>query len=185
MSDGTVTIARRAPVGMIALRCDLAAPPLADALARTLSAAVPGRRRIETGPGGAAAWMSPDELMLFVDPADVATVRATCGTALAGTHHLVVDVSDARALFRLAGAGARRVLAGGAPVDLAPQAFGPGDFRRTRLGQVAAAIWMTGPDVFDLMCFRSVEGFVADWLAAGAASVNRSQGSIDAADNIF
>ena len=77
-------------------------------------------------------------------------------------------MSDARAVFRLDGPGAREVLAKGAPVDLAPAAFGPGDFRRTRLGQVAAAFWMPEPEVFDLMCFRSVAGFVADWLATAA-----------------
>jgi sarcosine oxidase subunit gamma len=60
------------------------------------------------------------------------------------------------------------VLAKGAPVDLAPAAFGVGDFRRTRLGQVAAAFWMPAPDTFELMCFRSVAGYVADWLANAA-----------------
>jgi sarcosine oxidase subunit gamma len=62
------------------------------------------------------------------------------------------------------------VLASGAPVDLAPAAFGPGDLRRTRLGQVAAAFWIPEPEVFDLACFRSVADFVTDWLANAARS---------------
>ena len=116
------------------------------------------------------AWMSPDELMLFPGAGDTAELVAEIGAALAGTHHLAVDVSDARAVFRLEGPGAREVLAKGAPVDLDPGSFGPGDFRRSRLGQVAAAFWMPEAGTIDLMCFRSVAGFVAGWLTtAGRA----------------
>ena len=56
----------------------------------------------------------------------------------------------------------------GAPADLSPAAFGPGEIRRTRLGQVACAFWQTGPETFELICFRSVGAFVGDWLAAAA-----------------
>lgn len=83
-------------------------------------------------------------------------------------HHLSADVSDVRSLFRIEGRGAREVLAKGAPVDLAIDKFGPGDFRRTRLGQVAVAFWMTGDDAFSLVCFRSVEEFVGRWLQLAA-----------------
>jgi sarcosine oxidase subunit gamma len=60
------------------------------------------------------------------------------------------------------------MLAKGTPVDLAPAAFGPGDFRRTRLGQVACAFWMPAPDAFGLICFRSVADHVALWLGTAA-----------------
>ena len=83
-------------------------------------------------------------------------------------HHLVADVSDARAVIALSGAGAREVLAKGAPVDMAQDRFGPAEIRRTRLGQVAVAFWMTGPETFELVCFRSVAGFVFDWLTVAA-----------------
>ena len=58
------------------------------------------------------------------------------------------------------------MLAKGTPVDLLPGSFGPGDFRRSRLGQVAAAFWMPEAGTIDLMCFRSVAGFVAEWLVS-------------------
>lgn len=168
MSDAPapVAITRRDPLRMITLRCDLAAPPLAEALDRATGLGIPDVRRIETGPRGAVAWMSPDELLLMLAPDAVPGACAGIAQGLPGTHHLAVDVSDARAVFRLAGPGARRLCAGGAPVDLDPRAFAPGDFRRTRLGQVAVALWMPEPDVIDLMCFRSVAGFVEIWLAS-------------------
>jgi sarcosine oxidase subunit gamma len=167
-SDPAVVIAERPPAGMVTLRGDLASPALADAVRAATGCPVPERRRIVLDGGRGVAWMSPDELLLFVGPGAAAAAAADLSRALAGAHHLAADVSDARALFRLEGPGARAVLAKGAPVDLAAAAFGPGDFRRTRLGQVAAAIWMPEPGVFDLMCFRSVGGFVAGWLANAA-----------------
>ncbi len=154
--------------GMITLRGDLEAARLAEAVHAATGCAMPEVRRIETGAAGAAAWMSPDELMLFVPRASAPEAVAELGRALDGTHHLAVDVSDARALFRLRGFEAREVLAKGAPVDLAPAAFGPGDLRRTRLGQVAVAFWMPEAEVFELMCFGSVAGFVRDWLELAA-----------------
>lgn len=157
-----VTIARVAGRGMITLRGDLAEPRLSAALT------VPPVRRIVTEGETAVARMAPDELLLFGPVAGVPARVAALGAALAGTHHLVIDVSDARVLFRLEGAGAREVLAKGAPVDLAASRFGLGDFRRTRFGQVAVAFWMPTPDVFELMCFRSVAGHVAAWLDMAA-----------------
>lgn len=158
-----VRIVRQAP-GMIMLRADLAGPEIAAAVGEATGAEAPGPRRIAVSPRGAAAWMAPDELMLFVAGDAVAGALAGLGAALAGTHHLAADVSDARVVFRLEGFGAREVLAKGAPVDLAPGAFGLGEFRRTRLGQVAAALWSPEPEVFGVMCFRSVAEYVALWL---------------------
>jgi sarcosine oxidase subunit gamma len=162
-------VRRLPPTGMITVRGDLAGEPLARALADLTGCAVPGRRRIETTGETTIAWMAPDELMLFLPHAAATGTAARLDAALEGQHRLVADVSDARALFRVSGPGGREVLAKGAPIDLAPDAFGPGDIRRTRLGQVAAAIWMPTPGELDLMCFRSVADFVETWLI-GAAS---------------
>jgi sarcosine oxidase, subunit gamma len=163
-----VTITRTEGRGMITLRADLSDARLAAIINAETGLTLPEVRRIVASGETAAAWMAPDELMLFQPAAGVAARVAALEAALAETHHLVADVSDARALFRLEGAGAREVLAKGAPVDLAASAFGPGDFRRTRLGQVAVAFWMPAPDIFELMCFRSVADHVALWLDLAA-----------------
>jgi sarcosine oxidase subunit gamma len=55
-----------------------------------------------------------------------------------------------------------------APADLNPDSFTLGDFRRTRLGQVAAAFWMRDEDTFEVICFRSVADYTFDLLAASA-----------------
>lgn len=162
------TVARQAPTGMVTLRADLGDPAVATAVGEVAGCAMPAVLRIETAGERAVAWMSPDELMLFVPRGEEAEAVARLDARLDGIHRLVIDVSDARALFRVAGRGAREVIAKGAPLDLAASAFGPGDFRRTRLGQVAAAVWMRAPDAVELMCFASVAGFVETWLATAA-----------------
>ena len=166
--EAPVSVIRTDPGGMIVLRARLEAPGVAAAVRTATGIVPPVTRQIVLAGARGAAWMSPDELLLFVPPAEVAETLAALGAALAGTPHLVADVSDARARFRLEGAGAREVIAKGAPVDLSPAAFQPGEIRRTRLGQVACAFWQAGPETFELICFRSVGGFVGDWLAAAA-----------------
>jgi len=66
------------------------------------------------------------------------------------------------------GPHAREVMAKLAPVDLAPAAFTPGMFRRTRMAQVPAAFWMPEEDVFRVVCFRSVAQYVFDLLSIAA-----------------
>ncbi len=165
----TPAIARIDPVGMVTLRGDLGAEALRAAVREVTGHAVPDTRRIHGTAAGGVAWMSPDELLILCAPGTAADTAARLSAALGEVHHLAVDVSDARAVFAIDGPGAREVLAKGAPVDLSRTAFGPGDLRRTRLGQIAVAFWMTGEDRFELVCFRSVADFAETWLRTAAA----------------
>ena len=167
--QGYATVTEAPLQGMIALRGDLSDPAFAAAVTAASGTAMPATRRIETGPEGALGWMSPDELLLILPHGQAAAVAATLSQALQGQHALAVDVSDARAVFTVEGPGAREVLAKLCPVDLAPGRFEPGELRRTRLAQVPAAFWMSGPDRFTLVCFRSVARYVFDLLAQAAA----------------
>lgn len=167
--DPSVRVSLRSGPGMVTLRGDLASAPIRESVLAATGLALPDRRRITIGGDRAAAWMSPDELLLFTGPGNGDRLAAALGAALSGVHHLAADVSSARAVFRLEGEGGREVLAKGAPVDLRRAAFGPGDLRRTRLGQVAVAFWMVDAVTIDLVCFRSVADFTAGWLAKAAA----------------
>jgi sarcosine oxidase subunit gamma len=160
--DGYVRVAEHGPQGMIVLRSK--GDGLDGALA-ALGLPVPGQRRIEAAGNRAVAWMSPDEVLIWLPYAQVGDAVAKLESALAGRHHLVADVSDARAVFTVTGPGAREVLAKACPVDFAPGVFGPGEVRRTRAAQVAAAVWMSGEAEFTLVCFRSVARYVFDLLS--------------------
>lgn len=166
---GRVTITDTGPRGMITLRGDLDAPAMAAALQGVTGLPLPAQRRVTQAGAQAALWMSPDELLIIL-PHDAATACAQALTAaLAGTHHLAINLSDARALIRLTGpdAALRDVMAKLAPVDM--DLFAIGEIRRTRAGQIACAFWMPEPGVLDLICFRSVARYMFDQLCVAAA----------------
>ncbi len=155
------------PLGMITLRAKPDMPGLAEAVTAVTGTPLPGQRRIEVSDDKAAAWMSPDEYLLVLPYEDVAAALATLAERLAGRHHLAVDVSDARAVFRIEGDKAAEVLMKLAPADHA--ALEPGEVRRTRIAQVAGAFWKDDAG-YSLVCFRSVAGYVMGLLSHSARS---------------
>lgn len=170
--EGIATIEERGLRGMITLRGDLASTALKEAVKSVagpvpgiVSGIVPGQREIVLSGDNGVAWMSPDELLVLVPYAEAEAAAA----ALEAPDRMAVNLSDARAVFRVSGPQARAVLAKLSPVDLSPAAFKPGMIRRTRLAQVPAAFWMVGEDAFELVCFRSVAGYVFDLLCTAAA----------------
>lgn len=170
--EGRITIAPAPPLGMITLRGDLADPAFGAGLRAVTGTDLPApRQRVDmpTG-GGQLMWMSPDEALLVCPRDAVDGILSALTAALAGQHVLLADISDARALFHLSGADIRDVLARLTPADLAAEAMPLGELRRTRLGQVAAGIWFRDATRAELICFRSVAGYVFDLLCNAATA---------------
>ncbi len=149
--------------GMITLRCDI------SKTTEIVGMEKPSIGKIVTCGERSLAWMSPDEVLVLLPYQDVTTALSQISEQFQSLHHLVVDVSDARAMFSLTGQGAREVIAKLAPVDMHADSFGPGQFRRSRLGQVAAAFWMVENGDINLICFRSVASYVYALLDKSAA----------------
>ena len=152
------------PMGMITLRAKADVVGLADAIMAATGCDIPQMRGIETAGGNRCAWMSPDEYLLMTAHAGVPAALDAIAKALAGQHHLALDVSDARAVFEIEGMAAS-VLAKLSPTDFA--ALGPKEMRRTRLAQVPAAFWVEGANA-TVICFRSVAQYVFDLLSHAA-----------------
>lgn len=161
---GLVEVRETGLGGMITLRGDFASSTFQAAVKSVTGAEVPAIRKIAMGEQGAVAWMSPDELLLLVDYAEADAVVAKLDEALAGEHFMATNVSDARACFSVSGDAAREVMGKLAPVDFSAEKFGAGDFRRSRLAQVAAAFWMDEAGAFHIVCFRSVGQYMFDLL---------------------
>lgn len=161
---GYARIREIGPLGMISLRAKPDVAGLEAAIKAATGCAVPAQRQIETAGDRRAAWMSPDEYLLILPRGEVPAALAAIASALAGQHHLALDVSDARAVFTIEGM-AQSVLAKLSPTDFA--ALGPKEIRRTRLAQVAAAFWVEGQNA-TVICFRSVAQYVFDLLAHAA-----------------
>lgn len=163
--DGFAQVREIGPLGMITLRARTGTPGLEAAVLAATGCALPAVRRIVRQGARAAGWMSPDELLLIVPYAEVAAVLSGIAEALQGQHHLAVDVSDARAVFRVEGPRADQVLRKLSPVDF--DRLEPGELRRSRAAQVAAAFWAEDGG-FTLVCFRSVAGYVMGLLSVSA-----------------
>ncbi|WP_324753960.1 sarcosine oxidase subunit gamma [Roseovarius sp. Pro17] len=157
--------------GMITLRGDLGAAKLKKAVKAAAGGDMPTAGHISLSDNGGAAWMSPDELLILVPYADVDAKLAEIGTGMGDAHHLAVNVSDARCMFAVSGDDAlvREALAKLMPVDTSASAFKVGQFRRSRMAQVPAAIWMAEAGEARIVCFRSVAQYVFDLLKGATA----------------
>jgi len=166
--EGIATVEERPPQGMITLKGDLSDARIKNAATGVAGVDLPGPLEgFGLGERG-IAWMAPDELLIFVPYDEVATTIEMIERLMDGAHATVVDVSDARAVFRIGGAHAREVLAKLTPADVSPDKFSRGSCRRTRLAQVPVAIWDEGDGRFGLICFRSVAVYVFELLATAA-----------------
>lgn len=163
-----IEIAEAPATGLVTYRGDLSDPRLAAAVRQVTGTDLPAQGMCVVGPQGAVGWMSPDELLLMPAFDQAAAVTAALGQAMAGRHHLVLDLSDARAVIRLKGQGLRDLLAKVTPADLRPASTPVGSLRRTRLGQAAAALVFAAEDEVWVLCFRSVGQYVFDLLAQSA-----------------
>ncbi len=167
-SAGYVEVRETGLQGMITLRGDLSMAKVAKAVKSAVGVDMPAQRGINLKDCKGAAWMSPDELLLMVAYGDAEATVTKLQKALGASHSLVVNVSDARAVFTLRGERVREVVAKLSPVDMA--AFATGEIRRTRLAQVPAAFWMSGGDEITLVVFRSVAQYAFDLLTTAAAN---------------
>lgn len=166
MSDSYIGIERVGGIAQTTLRADMDAAN--DAVREAVGLAPPDALGVVADGARRVIWMSPDELLIVTEAETGETVRSTLGSALSGTHHMVVDVSDARGVIRLTGERVGEVLAKGAPCDLSDGGFPPGTARRTHLGGLAVAIWRTDVDVWEIACFSSLLHHLQAWLKDAA-----------------
>jgi heterotetrameric sarcosine oxidase gamma subunit len=68
------------------------------------------------------------------------------------------EQSDGRAVLRIAGPNARRILAKCVAVDLHPDVFGQGQSAAMLCCHVSANVARTGPDAFEIVVMRSFAG---------------------------
>ncbi len=167
IAAGDVTVRDCGLQGMITLRGDLGASKVKAVCKAIAGHSIPESGRIAFNGDKGLVWMSPDEVLVLVPYLDVAGTLMEIDKALKGLHYLAVDVSDARAVIAVEGPFAAEVIAKLAPVDLHPDSFAVGQFRRSRLGQTAAAFWRSDTG-FLVVCFRSLAGYMFDQLAVAA-----------------
>ncbi|MEM1299928.1 MAG: sarcosine oxidase subunit gamma family protein [Pseudomonadota bacterium] len=150
--------------GQVTLRGDLGSEAMAAAVNAAVGLTMPEALSVVHDGDARAVWMSPDELLLMTGAAEAAGAVARAEEQLSGTHHMVVDVSDTRAVLRLTGALVGEVLAKGAPCDCSDKGFPPGTARRTHMSGLAVGIWRLDAETWEVVCFRSYAHHLVAWL---------------------
>ncbi len=143
------------------------------ALSKALRAAhgvdFPDPGRISTSGTTRCLWAGRDQAFL-VGPAP--------DSAALADHAALTDQSDAWAVMRLDGPGARDVLARLTPLDLRAQVFEPGHTARTLLGQMNAVLSRDAANGYEIMVFRSMTATALHELTEAMKSVT-AQGGAD------
>ncbi len=161
---GEMRVTRAPRRGMIGLRGDLASADLQRVCSEVAGVPFPGPLQVKCADESGLCWMSPDEVLILVPHDRLKVAQDRVNVVLQDTHFMSENLSDARALFCVEGSWCREVIAKNAPVDLHPDVFVPGQIRRSRLGQVAAAFWMRDDRTFQVICFASVADYVQELL---------------------
>ena len=158
--------------GMIDLRGDPGDKKFLAAAKNVFGFALPTEPRHSAGSKEfSALWLSPDQWLITCPRARTSEINARLQAELASLHALAVDVSDARTIIRLCGAGARLVLMKGVPVDLTTPEITDGFVRRVRFAELAALVHVVSiePELIELYVFRSYAQYAWDWLSTTAS----------------
>ena len=159
--SGYVEVREKTAAGMLTVRGDFRSSKFKTSFTKVVGAKLPKEREVILARND-VAWMSPDELLILCEYADASNLNQKLQLELKAQHHMLVNVSDARALFEVSGSGIREVIAKLAPVNISTLEIG--EIRRTRFSQIAAAFWLTSETSLSVICFRSVSDYMFNLL---------------------
>ena len=159
--SGYVKVSEKMATGMLTVRGDFRSSKFKTSFANAVGTKLPKEREVILAKNS-VAWMSPDELLILCNDAEVTSLTQNLQMELKNQHHMLVNVSDARALFEVSGSGMREVIAKLAPVNIATLDIG--EIRRTRFSQIAAAFWLTSETSLFVICFSSVADYMFNLL---------------------
>ena len=118
----------------------------------------------ESGQARQVFSVSPSEWLLMNYP--LHELRRRLGERTGRGLMRLTDVSAAFISFRVEGTAAREVLAADIGAPWMPQRGKPGQYVRTRLGQVEVVLHCLGEEIFELHVDRSLADYLEGWLAA-------------------
>ncbi len=172
MADPT-TLRELSPPLLLNLRGDAGAEAFKSAVTGVLGVAPPAEpNTVATSGEIEALWLGPDEWLVTAPASAAGDLAERLGSALAGQHHSVIDVSQGRVVLELEGAAARDVLAQSLSVDLRPRRFGPGQCAQTVLARVPVILQqIDATPRFRVFVRASFAPYVTEWLQSTIAEL--------------
>lgn len=153
---------------------------LATVMARKGVGAESVARALKVAPVSGPGWSGDEALALIATgpatwlalSADAPGVHASRLAKALGPLASVADQSGGYVILRLSGPGARTVLQRGAPIDLHPQAFGPGSAAVTVVAHIGVILrQLDETPTYEVAVFRSYAASFRGWLDAAIAAL--------------
>ena len=151
-------------LGMVVVKANFLDNKIYNAFQTAIVTPVPKIGKISMKKNLSVAWMAIDEYAIFIERCNSQKMVDHIVRKMKKFDILCVNMSDSRTFFRLVGKGWREVLSKGTPADLSTKVFGVGSFRRTRIANVAIAVWVVDENEAYLFSMRSVSEYVQNWL---------------------
>ena len=169
----TIRIEELTNFGMVSVKADLLNARVREIIESISGTQCPQIGKISNGKKMSVGWMSTDEYAIFGESSDAIKLVGRIESKLKKYNHLCLNMSDSRRCFHLKGKGWREVLSKGTPSDLSPKAFCKGVFRRTRIANVAVAIWSINETEVFIISMTSVGDFLLEWLKNACLETGR------------
>lgn len=169
--ESAIAISEIADRSMIDVRTGAGDTDAMTALEEVLGFALPTEPRTSTALNGRAAlWLSIDQWLVAAPLEERSKLVTDLELAAMPHFSAITDMSDARAIIRMQGAGAREIVMKGAAVDLTRSDHSLGAVRRILFAEIAAMVHIAaiGPDILDLYIFRSYADYAWDWISKAA-----------------
>jgi sarcosine oxidase subunit gamma len=147
-------------------------PALVAGMTAALSAAPPLEpNRAARAGTRTVLWLGPGEWRVIGPPGDETAIIDALQRALPRSVAAIADVSDFYTTLRLAGAGARDLLAEGCPLDLHPRAFAVSHCAQSLLAKTDILLHLVdATPTFDLQVRWSHAAYLWAWLKDAAAA---------------
>ena len=157
--------------GMIDLRGEAGSEKFRQAAKAALGVELPLKpRSTAVNADVTVFWLSVDQWLVCCPSAKAGGLIGKLRKNLGEIHSLVVDVSDARTVIRLAGDNVREVLMKGSSIDFTMPEYKAGLVRRLMFAEIAALAHIVSdkPCTIDIYVFRSFADYTWKWIEATA-----------------
>ena len=165
-----VVIAERSGLGLATVAARKGQPEALKAAVVSLHGVeLPDRSRVVHGPQVSFVGYGPGQWLAVSETLGGDALARDLAQRLEGLAS-ISDQSGGRTVLRLSGPRARDVLAKGLPIDLHPNAFGPGSAATSTISLMGVQLWQVDDlPTYDIALFRSLSASFWRWLTASAA----------------
>lgn len=150
-------------LGYVNLRLAADDEKAAKATAKVLGKALPAINQTASNDNVTVLGLSPNEWLIITAADEQTNCCQKLEEALAGTHHLVADVTGGTTKLTVSGAKAQAMLEKGTGVDLHDSVFQPGQLYATLIAHAPAIIIKNAEQDFTLIIRRSFSDHLARW----------------------